>query len=725
MILFSEDWNRYPTAIVDTTTKNESFIHMARLYKAMGIKNHAWPLALIDPTLQGVDPHSPDLTYEQKVRIRLECEKNVWYTFREVIRLPPASGITPLRFKANRGNMALLFCFHNHVDAALIQPRQTHKSGSTDCLTIDLMDIRANNTMIFLITKDAQLRQANIERLKGIRSHLPPYLLTITREDADNQNELTNVFRGNRFRTGVGRNSESSANNLGRGMTASVFLDDEGPFTPFIGVTLEAALASGTEARVQAKNAGQPYGSIFTTTAGKKDSRDGRYMYNLIHSGATWDEAFLDANNQQDFEEMILKAGRSEKALANITMSHRQLGRTDQWLREAMAAALRDPDATKEGVERDFLNVWTSGSLSSPLSAELNNVIHDSQVDPSYTETTPERYTIQWYIPKDEIAAYMANGYFIAGSDTSEAIGRDVTAQVIVDLRDMSVVARYSVNETNLLRFGQAWARFLVKYPRLTWIPEKKSTGQALVDIVYLYLHNLGIDPFRRIFNRIVDEHNTRVDLYRLICESVGSRTERFYDSLKSYFGFNTSGDSRNLLYGHVLQEAAKTSGHLVRDKTLSSEIRELVMKNDRIDHKESGNDDHVIAYLLANWFARFARNLKHYGIDPSYVMRDVVTIGEEDSAEFNASAERLRKQLAEVEALIERLECTTNPILKIKLENRIKQLSVDIEPSLLPSNKTLNQAYDSVKENREAIRKTRPGQGRVSIDMGRYYSGY
>ena len=40
MILFLEDWSRYPEAIVDTKTVNQSFIDWPTVYKKMGIKNH-------------------------------------------------------------------------------------------------------------------------------------------------------------------------------------------------------------------------------------------------------------------------------------------------------------------------------------------------------------------------------------------------------------------------------------------------------------------------------------------------------------------------------------------------------------------------------------------------------------------------------------------------------------------------------------------------------------
>ena len=56
MILFLQDWIKYPNAIVHTSTKNQSFIDLANIYKKMGIKNYYFHLQLHDRRLEFVDP---------------------------------------------------------------------------------------------------------------------------------------------------------------------------------------------------------------------------------------------------------------------------------------------------------------------------------------------------------------------------------------------------------------------------------------------------------------------------------------------------------------------------------------------------------------------------------------------------------------------------------------------------------------------------------------------
>ena len=713
MILFLSDWSRFPSAIPDLKTTNESFLRMAHLYKSMGIKNHAFLLALMQPELQGVDPHDPNLTLEQKAKIGLECKYNPWYYFREVVRIPAVAASVPGRFLANRGNIALIWAFLCNIDAANIQPRQTGKSTSTDCLMVWVTYVGGTNNRTTMITKDDALRRSNVDRLKGIRDLLPGYLVSMTREDSDNQFELTCNALGNKYTTGVSQNSEAASEKLGRGLTSPILHCDEGPFISFIGTALPAALAAGTAAREEAAKYNRPNGNIFTTTAGKKDDRDGRFMYDLIHGGAVWDEAFFDAADKRDLRLMVEQNGTGGAALVNITMSHRQLGKTDEWLRRAIAMAR----ATGEGADRDFLNVWTSGTQRSPLSVALNERIHKSEIDHLYTEVSPERYILRWYVSEEELQERMASGNYVIGLDTSDAVGRDAIAMVIIDVRDLSTMAVGLYNETNLIRFAQYVLQLLIKYPTTTLIMERKSSAPTIFDYLMLKLPMAGHDPFRRMFNRIVDEAREREEAYKeVLNRGLMARPESFYDQRKKSFGFMTDKESRNLLYGIVLQNAAKQGGHLVRDRTLSSEIRGLVEKNGRIDHNASGHDDTVIAWLMCHWFLTHGRNLSHYGIDTQAVMVDVGDNGKELTPEDVQERARQTAYMLEIDELLEKLRNNRDEFLTLKYEHRLKYLSGKITDQQIQDTGGMDAmieqaAEERVKRNRMNIQQQRINQ--------------
>lgn len=103
------------------TTKNKSFLDMHHYLKSIGIKNNEFMLTLIDPDLDGIDPHDPNLNayYKQKVLREVLC--NYWYFIREVVRIP-SSG-KPRMYKLTRGNLALNFCMSLNLNTFFELPR--------------------------------------------------------------------------------------------------------------------------------------------------------------------------------------------------------------------------------------------------------------------------------------------------------------------------------------------------------------------------------------------------------------------------------------------------------------------------------------------------------------------------------------------------------------------------------------------------------------------------
>jgi len=243
-ILFLEDWSKYPNAIIDYQTDNQTALDMAALYKKMGVENHAFILALHDPMLQGVDPFDENISQENIVRVSRECRVNPWYVFRSIAKIPPASGAEAIQFRLNRANTALFWLFFNHITTLLIQPRQTGKSVSSDILMTTLMALMVINTKMNLLTKDDSLRVANVTRLKDIYQELPKYLQLKNRSDTNNTEKITINALGNTYTTSVAQPSIKGALKLGRGMTIAINHIDEIAFIKNIEHTLPALLAA-------------------------------------------------------------------------------------------------------------------------------------------------------------------------------------------------------------------------------------------------------------------------------------------------------------------------------------------------------------------------------------------------------------------------------------------------------------------------------------------------
>jgi hypothetical protein len=674
-ILFLEDWDKHKSAIVDTTTTNQSFLRLSALYRDMGIKNHSFILQLHNPELQGIDPYSNELTIEQMILIGIECKSNFFYFLRECMLVPGTGYNNKQRFKANRGNIALYWSFFNHITTILIQPRQTGKSFSTDVLMTYLLNIGCTYTEINLMTKDDDLRSRNLERLKLLELEMPFYLKQRIKGEVGNTEMLKIKSLNNIYKGHLPNKSPKMALNVGRGLTSPIFHIDEAAFFYNIGITLPAALAAGTAERNLAKEKNEPYGTILTTTAGKKDDRDGAYVYNLLSESAVWTEKFFDSNDNESLNKLVRSNSIKGKIRINCTFNHRQLGYTDEWLRDAIEAAV----SVGDDASRDFGNVWTSGSQQSPLPVKTATTIRDSQVVEYYAEISPPySYITRWYVPSNEIERVMSTNHHIMSLDTSDASGGDDIGMHLRDVKTGATIACGDYNETNLISFCEWICKWLVKYENITLIIERKSTGAMIIDYLLLMLPEKGIDPFKRLYNKVVQEYMEQPDKFAEINKPGYMRSPELYTKYKKYFGFATSSTgstSRSELYSTTLRLAAKITGDKVRDPILIDQILGLVIKNGRVDHTDGGHDDLVISWLLSFWLLTQGKNLSFYGIKSRDVLIDnAVNMEDNDpkKAYIRNEQEHYRKQ---VEDLIETIKKEKDDFIAHKLECQLKTI--------------------------------------------------
>ena len=739
MVLYLEDWLRYPSAKPNYDTKNESYLKLAGTYYAMGVKNYAFMLALHDQSLKDVDPFSPFLTELEMVKIAIECKINPWYYFREIAKVPARSGSDAVPLLANRGNIALYWCFFNHVMTYLVQIRQTGKSISTDVLDSYLLNIRCRGTTINLLTKDDALRSENIQRLKDIIDEMPFYLKQRSKKDLDNT-ELINISSlGNWYKAHLPQKAKKFALNTGRGMSSPIFRVDEGPFQANIEISLPAALAAGVAMRNKARANNEPYGTTLTTTAGKKDDPDGRYFYQQICAAAEWTEKFFDAKDATELEVMIRAVSRGLKEkmrvgdevirgefAVNITMNHRQLGYDDAWL----LTALEETKSVGDAADRDFFNRWTSGSLSSPLSIQQMEIIRGSQKEPLYVEDCKIgsfRVPCRWYIPKDSIEMYMAKNSSILSADTSDGAGGDDISLSLTDVKTGMLIASFNVNQVNLLAFSE-WVceRWIIQCPNVTLIPERRSSAIALIDHLLLILPDRGIDPFKRIFNRIVNDPDENKTAYEEIKLPLSRRPHDIYVRYKKAFGWATSGGgmtSRSDLYSTTLISAARNCGHMVNDKTTIDQILSLETRNGRVDHAPGEHDDAVIGWLLGHWMLTKAKNLLHYGIQ----VTDILSRNRGGSENGGVLTKEQRDQILyrdKIKDLLGKLEQEQNEIISMKIENELRFYNSKLiieENEVLSLDELISKTKETKKQN--IISKNRNHYGTGIYD--RYTNSY
>jgi len=704
-ILFQKDWEKYPNAIIDTDTKNESFLRLSLLYREMGIQNHTFILSLHNPLLKGVDPFDPNLTHEQMLMISVEAKRNFWYYIREVARAPSISGGGDASYvRGNRGNIALYWLFMNHITVILEQIRQTGKSFSTDQLMIWFMEIRCENTEINLITKDDTLRAKNLARLKSIELELPWYLRTRKRTDILNTEEFHVSRLNNRYRGHLPSKSPKQALLAGRGLTSGITQFDETAYIYNLEIIVPSALAAGGAAKDEARLKNEPYGTIFTTTAGKKDDKDGAFMYRFLSNAMVWSEKLYDTNNLDHLESVIKSNTPRGQIRVYCAFNHQQLGYTDEWLMRKIQEAEADGDLTGN-IDRDFFGKWTSGSISSPLPVELSDAIRKSQINEFYNEMTiPYDYIMRWYIDSNTIASRMNSGFQTLGIDTSDAVGRDDIALHLRDVMTGETLAAGNINETNLIRFSKWLVEYIIKYPNMLVIIERKSSGVAILDLLILELLSKNIDPFKRLYNRVVSECDQFKDQFKEINRPMYSRDNAIYDKYRKYFGFATSGTgatSRSLLYSATLLSSTKNTGHLIRDKKLIDQLLGLEIKNGRVDHPDGEQDDLCIAYLLSYWVITQTRNLEFYGIDARRILQNNTTYQNKDPNSDPYFREEQQLLRTEIEKLVEDIKSERDPFISQRLENKLISLSqklVLVEGEVFSVDQLIKQLQDEKK---------------------------
>lgn len=670
MILFLEDWEKYPTAIPHLSTKNSTWLRTAGVFKAMGIENHLFLLALHDPELEHIDPFDENISNENIIRVVNECNINPWYFFREVVRIIPKGTSSPSFFKARRSNISAWWLYFNHITIFLHQPRQTGKSWTAIELFTYLFLLKNSYSDFFLLTRNNDLRVKTLNDIKDAFSWLPFYIRDIFKKtDTFNTEKVHSSNMKNTIYSGVGQNSESEALKTGRGLSIVHTWIDEYAFIDNNQAAFSSLLTAGTTARDNAKLNNNPYGIMFSSTAGYLSTKSGEYAYRLYKDCLRWDERLFDSKDLNDLNDKITKNNPSGKNTVLLEYSHRQLGFTDVWLDQKIKESLLD----QEQAEAEFLNIWSTGSETNPIPKELLKIINESKKNEFISKIYKHNFLIRWYINDYDINQ-LKHKPFLIGLDTSDAVGNDDIALCCKDIETGGVIGFGIYNETNLTTFSDFVADVLLTYPKAILIPERRSSGAYLIDYLLEILIQNGMNPFRRIFNWVVNEALYKKDYQEILTKPADMTIVNEY---RKYFGYATSGggkSSRDNLYGLAFNSCIQHTAHLMHDPTLIYELNNLVKKNERIDHRPGEHDDACVAMLLGHWFLLQARNLRFYGVEPSKALSLTYNLTEEEKL----NTEEIKKQeniIRKINHLIVEIKLENNTALKINKVNQIKIL--------------------------------------------------
>jgi hypothetical protein len=681
MILFKEDLLTHK-CIIDYNTSNKSFLKMSMVLKKMGVKNHLFMLALSQPELVGVDPHSPNLTSEQEHRIAYEAKTNPWYFFRECLRVPSQGG-EPVPYELHRANMALIWCFFNSVDTYLTMPRQKGKTVGALGLITGATYITGSNSNIAMFTKDADLRTENVRRIKALRDGIPSFMvMSGNAANSNNQESVEYKPTNCKLLTFVAQSDSKRAAKQGRGESFLWSMWDELAYYENNHLSYPSAIAASEKVGADARKKGIPTATLITTTAGYTSTEAGKYAYNMKSRSLRFSERLYDCTNNQQLREMVEVGGSS--GFVYLEYSYKQLGEDDEWLKKV------SKNKPPEVIAVDYLNKWIHGSGESVLPKKMLDLL-EAGIEEPISVTIEENILMRWYADQGELdKPANKNIPYILASDTSDNIGKDFTTLVLLNPIDMAVVMTCRCNQSNMVYIAKLIFKLMERFPRLIFIPERNRAATLLDVLLHMISNMTNWDPFKRIYNSYVQDIGGSTDFRKLDIQ---------LGSVRKAFGFTTSGakDSRRLLYSNVLITVAERNHQRIFDSQIVNEICDLVVRDGRVDHSISGNDDTLVAYLIACWFIMYGKNTELYGINPEEIMSQ----GAPEDSQFDPRQIEYRKRYA---YLKEKLESNyVSQMMRQAFENELRELGRLLKDSAeIPNSAISLHEVDKIHESNQ-----------------------
>ena len=593
---------------LDFSTKNVSFIKMAAILQAEGVKNCYFFLQLNDKKLKGIDPYDPDLSTEMKFRVFRECANNRWYFYREVFRVSEPGASVDVgggtSFKLNRGNLAYLWANSLNISTYLIMPRQTGKTWAAiaDC-TWTHQFVRGSTILHF--NKKQGDANDNLRRIQDAIRMLPMYLQHSNIDNLDpsekrrvknNEKTIRNTINSS-IEAMASAGNEAKADAIARGRTASKIWYDELAFIFFNETIYAAAMPAYAKAAEIADQNGSPYGISITTTPGDLATPHGAFAYRMMDTAITFYDKMYDLKRKKLFD--IIRNTPDKTSFLFIQFNHLQLGETDEWYL-SRAKDINNPIRAR----REFLLEWINSNGNSPFDPDDIEIIGDM--------TTEKKLGVQIYKINKYYNLYVYEEYHgkkpvIISVDVSGGLGRDNTAVVVINPETLKPMAFFRSNMIPSDQLKKLLVTLVNKrYPHCILTIENNSVGKPLLD----ELRDTSI-------SRVLYKEKKKRQFDQGVHDSTKKRTREIVE-----YGHNVNPTTRAQMMEMLESLVHNSHAHLAYPE-LYDEIRYLELKNGRIDHSSATHDDCTMAYLGGLWIVRYGTGLKGRGI--YYVLEDKI----------------------------------------------------------------------------------------------------
>lgn len=583
------------TVYFQMNTKNQSFLDMHYYLKAIGIKNNKFFLILFDKDLANVDPYDPKLPLFMKQKIFIECQRNFFYYIREVVRVQSQGG-PYVRYKLDRGNLALNFCFTLSLNVYHEQPRQTGKTVGCEVWYSWVYNFGSRNANMVFLNKKLDDAKRNLDDMKKIIQALPSYLRF---DQAFGQNGkklkarntvsyVQHPINFNKIEALARATSKTAAISLLRGRTITNCWLDESAFFPFLGESLSNAMPAMTRAFRNCQDNGAPHGLCLTSTPGFISDEFGKYMYDMRSNMTPFSELWYDLSLQ----ELTNILNSNEKSIfVHIKTTYQQLGYSEEWFKERC----REQEYKWTDIRREFLLEWAMSAENSPFTKEQLDIVG--------------RFVRQ---PKKQVyvGAFLLNIYEelrpgiapIIGCDVAAGYNKDSSAMSITDSTTSKLMADFNCNYISTIDFARVIYDVVSNWtPNALVVVERNGVGTGV--LAKLLKSKIKSNLYYEIKERTIEEKYDGVHINRK-------------KQLTRVYGLDNTKIVREQLMDLLM---LRMEDH--KDKFVSpiiyEELKNLeVKKTGRIDHSAQSHDDAVFSYLLSLYPLYYGKNVtENWGI--------------------------------------------------------------------------------------------------------------
>lgn len=591
---YYEDRDEY---ILDFDTSNASFIAMASILKRKGIKNWAFFLKLYDEDLVGVDPYDPNLSNEYRLKIIMECKKNMWYFVREVMRIPAPGD--PMKFKLHRGNLALLWACVNNIPVYEILPRQHGKTWAVISYALWTFNYASDYTNMLFMNKQLGDSQLNLKRLKDARELLPAYMRMDKmetskgelKENRGNVNSMNNALH-NEISVKASARNPIAADELGRGMTVAWVWIDEVAFVQFNRIIYAAMAPAWSKAAEIAIDKGRPTGKILTTTPSDLSTDMGRFAYEVRDQAAKFDETLYD----KDPSELSTWMDKNSKnGYLYIEFSYLQLDHKhpNEWFEQQCKDLLYD--WTK--IRREILLQWNNASSNSPFD---ENDLRDLRAM-SIKASELDSIIINKYYKLNVYRKLEPAEKYIITVDPAKGRGSlsDRTAITVINAKTQEC---HAIFKSSVIQYKETF-RFLFTLVN-EYIPNSVLVVENNIDTLIEYIMNSSL---RSLLYYEFDRTPTKEKRKKGV---------RVHDQRNNILYGITTTSSNRPKYFDILFEMVRNQQKLINCEELVEEIETLEYKTTtRIEAVSGSHDDVIISYLLGIYVLKYGNNRPRFGL--------------------------------------------------------------------------------------------------------------